>query len=122
VVGRLFSSQSDSKNKTEIILLITPRIVRNLEQPQGAGVNIPAGSENAVGFLPLQLKATAPGNLGLSFRANGSVVAGAQVQAAERPAATAEPGNSLPDISGISPFDVGPDGESLPAKPGTVRQ
>jgi general secretion pathway protein D len=57
VLGRLFSSQRDEKNKTEIILLITPHIVRNLAQPQGAGMNVPAGSESSVGFRPaLQVK------------------------------------------------------------------
>ncbi len=57
VLGRLFSSQRDEKNKTEIILLITPHIVRNLAQPQGAGLNVPAGSEASVGFRPaLQVK------------------------------------------------------------------
>jgi general secretion pathway protein D len=71
VLGRLFSSQSDSKNKTEIILLITPRIVRNLAQPQGAGLNVPAGSENAVGFSPLQIKKAGPRSLAMSSSAAG---------------------------------------------------
>jgi general secretion pathway protein D len=67
VLGRLFSSQSDSKNKTEIILLITPHIVRNLAQPQGAGENVPAGSDSVVGYRPtLQLKKSAPRALSIS--------------------------------------------------------
>lgn len=66
VLGRLFSSQSDSKNKTEIILLITPRIVRNLAQPPGGGISVPAGSENAVGAAPLQIQRADPRTLSLS--------------------------------------------------------
>ena len=72
VLGRLFSSQSDSKNKTEIILLITPRIVRNIAQPQGAGVNIPAGSESTVGLRPaLQVKKAEARALSLSSNPPG---------------------------------------------------
>jgi hypothetical protein len=33
IVGKLFSSERGSTNKTEIVLLITPRIVRNLTRP-----------------------------------------------------------------------------------------
>lgn len=33
LLGRLFSSHGSDKNKTEIMLLITPHIVRNLERP-----------------------------------------------------------------------------------------
>jgi general secretion pathway protein D len=72
VLGRLFSSQSDSKNKTEIILLITPHIVRNLSQPQSVGENVPAGSDNSVGFRPaLQLKKAQPRALSMSSNLPG---------------------------------------------------
>ena len=33
VLGRLFSSNRDNVNRTEIVLLITPRVIRNLERP-----------------------------------------------------------------------------------------
>ena len=34
LLGRLFSNNSDQLNKTEIVLLITPRIIRNIERPE----------------------------------------------------------------------------------------
>jgi len=49
-VGRLFSSTSDQINKTEIILLITPRLVRTLARPGVNAVEFAAGTESATGF------------------------------------------------------------------------
>jgi general secretion pathway protein D len=66
VLGRLFSSQKDSSSKTEIILLVTPRIVRNLSRPQTGSVSVPAGSESAVGAPALQVKQAKPGALSIS--------------------------------------------------------
>lgn len=66
IIGRLFSSHRDSRNKTEIVLLITPRILRNLAQPLSSASNISAGTEGSVGTPPLRLKTTAPGSLGVS--------------------------------------------------------
>jgi general secretion pathway protein D len=71
-IGRLFSSQKDSSSKTEIVLLITPRIVRNLIRPQAVTANLPAGSESAVGAPALQMKQADARGLSLSFtRDNG---------------------------------------------------
>ncbi len=33
VIGRLFSNNRDTANKTEVVLLITPRVIRNIERP-----------------------------------------------------------------------------------------
>jgi general secretion pathway protein D len=56
LLGRLFSSQRDSRSKTEIVLLVTPRVVRNVARPQLATPTIPAGTESAVGAPPLTIK------------------------------------------------------------------
>ena len=69
VLGRLFSSQKDTSSKTEIILLVTPRIVRNLSRPQTASATVPAGSESAVGAPALQVKQGKPGTLSISSSA-----------------------------------------------------
>src|SRR6185295_1542210 len=34
LVGRLFSSHNNTQTKTEIVLLITPRILRNIARPE----------------------------------------------------------------------------------------
>ena len=49
VLGRLFSSHKDSRNKTEIVLLITPHIVRNLSRPPAADAEFASGTEASIG-------------------------------------------------------------------------
>jgi general secretion pathway protein D len=49
-IGRLFSQNTDSINKTEIILLITPRLVRTLARPGANAVEFAAGTESATGL------------------------------------------------------------------------
>lgn len=45
VAGRLFGTTTDTHNKTEVVLLITPHIVRNVTQPASAGSPMPSGTE-----------------------------------------------------------------------------
>jgi general secretion pathway protein D len=52
VVGRLFGSQSDDASKTEIVLSITPRIVRNVRRPDAALTEFESGTENSFGARP----------------------------------------------------------------------
>lgn len=55
VVSKLFGASQDSDTRTEIVLLITPRIVRNLELP-GVGLQeFLAGTDSSVGAAPIQL-------------------------------------------------------------------
>jgi general secretion pathway protein D len=49
VLGRLFSHTRDTKNRTEIVLLITPRLMRSLARPEAASVEFAAGTESATG-------------------------------------------------------------------------
>jgi general secretion pathway protein D len=46
VLGRLFGSTSDDKQKTEIVLSITPHLVRNIQRPQAAESEFSAGTES----------------------------------------------------------------------------
>ena len=75
VLGRLFSSKKDSNNKTEIVLLITPRVVRNLERIEGISRNRAAGSESMIGSPALQLKRSNPGSVSLSGSAARTLAA-----------------------------------------------
>jgi general secretion pathway protein D len=49
VAGRLFSHTLDNNDRTEIVLLITPRIVRTLQRPEAAAVEFAAGTEASTG-------------------------------------------------------------------------
>lgn len=59
LLGRLFSSYNDSKTKTEIILLITPRVVRNIVRPELPSASFYSGTEATIGAPPLSLKRAA---------------------------------------------------------------
>jgi general secretion pathway protein D len=56
VVGRLFTNNNDTASKTEIVLLITPRVVRNLQRPGIRLEEFPSGTEGAIGAAPLMLQ------------------------------------------------------------------
>lgn len=49
MLGRLFSSHKDSKSKTEIVLLITPHVVRNLTRPAATDAEFSFGTDTSVG-------------------------------------------------------------------------
>lgn len=48
VLGRLFSSQRDSSDRTEIVLSITPRLVRTLTRPDAFGTEFFSGTESTL--------------------------------------------------------------------------
>jgi general secretion pathway protein D len=54
-LGRLFSNNDDTVNKTEVVLLITPRVVRNIERPGIKLEQFNSGTESDVGGAPLSL-------------------------------------------------------------------
>ena len=65
VAGRLFQNKEDTANRTEVVLLITPRVVRNIERAESRLEEFNSGTEAEVGggtlALPSQIPAfTAP--------------------------------------------------------------
>jgi general secretion pathway protein D len=65
VLGRLFSSTSDTNTKSEIVLLITPRLIRTLARPDARTVEFAAGTEASssggpLGAAPAQQFAPSP--------------------------------------------------------------
>jgi len=59
IVGRLFGVQSDTRNKSEIVLLITPRVVRNLGLPDASALSGPGGNYASPGAVTTRLRAAA---------------------------------------------------------------
>lgn len=55
ILGRLFGVQSDTKNKKEIIMSITPRIIRNNRQVDSDLLEMWSGTENNMRFGTRQL-------------------------------------------------------------------
>jgi len=91
VLGRLFGSQTDTKNKTEIILSITPRIVRSNRQADNSVLEMWSGTETnfRAGVRP-----PTSGSVGAlaADTANLNAVAAASPAAAVATAATAAAG------------------------------
>jgi general secretion pathway protein D len=52
VIGRLFGSSSDDNQKTEIVLSITPRIIRNIQRPEAALAEFKAGTDSSLRSRP----------------------------------------------------------------------
>lgn len=61
LIGRLFSTNRDETSKTEIVLLITPRVVRNIVRPDMAAMEFMSGTETVVGGSPLTLRTVEEG-------------------------------------------------------------
>ncbi|TXH28255.1 MAG: general secretion pathway protein GspD [Elusimicrobia bacterium] len=56
IVGRLFSSQKDDRQKTEIVLSITPRLIRNMQRREPAAEMFWSGTEATLRNKPLLLR------------------------------------------------------------------
>ncbi|MFZ5507194.1 MAG: secretin N-terminal domain-containing protein [Pseudomonadota bacterium] len=81
LIGKLFSSERGSNNKTEIVLLITPRIVRNLSRPAHIAPALPAGTEAAVGAASLSIRQSGKDQgMRLSSSGGGAAPAAGSVQ------------------------------------------
>lgn len=55
VLGRLFSSHDDTVDKSEVVLLITPHVIRNIERPGVRLEQFSSGTEAEVGGPPIAL-------------------------------------------------------------------
>jgi general secretion pathway protein D len=90
ILGRLFGVQTDVKKKKEVIMSITPRIVRNNRQVDSELLEMWSGTENNMRFGTRQVgnaKLQAPGDAA----AAGGLVSMAPASGFAAPAATATP-------------------------------
>nr|MCU0868194.1 type II and III secretion system protein [Burkholderiales bacterium] len=75
MLDRLFGSRLDQKSKTEIVLLITPRIVRNVMRPEGLVAELPVGTDTYPGLPPLRIARTKAGDVALAAGGAGGPTA-----------------------------------------------
>lgn len=110
-VGKLFTNQNTTRNKTEIALLITPRIVRNIARPARAVSELHFGTENTIG-KPVVIGKVGPRSLAIASSSPGAGVAaygGASSGVPRdepRAQADAESGGSLPVLTLLAPEQV----------------
>lgn len=55
ILGRLFSTHSDSTSKTEVVLLITPRVIRNIVRPESPIEEFSSGTEAAISLDRMEI-------------------------------------------------------------------
>jgi len=60
VLGRLFSHTRESIGRTEVVLLITPRLLRTLARPDARSIEFSAGTEMSTGARPGVIPALIP--------------------------------------------------------------
>jgi general secretion pathway protein D len=94
-LGRLFGVDSDQRKKTEVVLLMTPRIVRNLPLPEAALSLRPGGTALNPGAEPLRLADAGQATLAA---ARGAVRPAAAAGAEPDARATAEPAPPPPPL------------------------
>lgn len=56
MVGRIFSSQKDDRQKTEIVLSITPHLIRNISRPDAGNSEFWSGTESTLRTQPVTLQ------------------------------------------------------------------
>jgi general secretion pathway protein D len=104
VAGRLFSHTHDTENRTEIVLLMTPRLVRTLARPEAGSVEFAAGTEASTGARPGAAPLIAP----------PIVVPAIAPPAAVQPAPAAEPPPAGVPTAPVTPPSIVPFGGVKP--------
>ena len=99
VVGKLFGRQSDTRNKTEVVMLITPRILRQVTPLPAGDATIASGTDSQPGAPSLRLATGSAARLAVGSGGGGGggtrAAAPRQANADDPPAApegTGQPG------------------------------
>lgn len=69
IAGRLFGSQNDEKQRSEILLSITPRVLRSIRRPDLVAAEFESGTESTVGADSLRLSRPEPATGGATAAA-----------------------------------------------------
>jgi general secretion pathway protein D len=126
-VGRLFGSQQDTRDKTEVVLSITPHLVRNIQRPAANVAEFNAGTEASFRRRPdgaARAPAQLPAPAGARAQPGAPVSAGAPASAATpatAPAAAAA-GAAAPQGAMVPATSVsagGPPPSAPPSVPAT---
>lgn len=108
VLGRLFSNQRDERNKTEIVLLITPRVLRTVESREPMLTEFQSGTESSIGggasnySNQPSFDSASDMNVDLNDALRAQDAARA-IEAAEAQAAAAAAAAATPNPAGVQP-------------------
>ena len=122
VVGRLFSNQRDERNKTEIVLLITPRVLRTVESREPTLTEFQSGTESSIGGPATPYAYSSPATVSASGGISPdtsdiqqALEAARAVEAAQAATAAAATGNAQKSAPVNSNFPIPP---TPPPSPG----
>ncbi len=119
LVGRLFGRHTDQRIKTEVVLLITPHVVRNIGVPDASVTSGPGGLEASPGAEALRLRPQARVAVPISGNGPARAAPGSRPATAAQPpsatAATAEPPSATPMVLALSTSDKTEPGGSVAA-------
>jgi len=79
IIGRLFGSQKDDNQRSEILLAITPRVVRSIKRPDLLTAEFESGTANIASTKSLRLSTVEPSNATAGNVAAPGVIPGAVV-------------------------------------------
>jgi general secretion pathway protein D len=94
LIGRLFGSTADDGQKTEIVLSITPRLIRNIQRPDAALSEFRAGTDSSYRMRPDSI-------------AGAPVVSVANAAVASQPQPSIQPAGSMPANATGTPLPAG---------------
>jgi general secretion pathway protein D len=124
LIGRLFGSRQDTRDKTEVVLSITPHLVRNIQRPAANAAEFNAGTEasfrrrpDEAPRAPVQLP-PAPVPAAAPPAAQPAMVPATSVNMGAGPAAPpSSPATALPPTPGVQAVPLPkPDVTPLPAQ------
>lgn len=75
LVGRLFGLHTDGRVKNEVVLLITPHVVRNIGLPEASVISIPAGVDADPGASSVRLRDAQLGQVSVPLAGAGGAAA-----------------------------------------------
>lgn len=101
LVGSLFTSHDDEKKRTDVLLTITPRVVRGWQIPPKSSLAFFSGSELTYSNAPVVTASTAP----LHLASSGSAVGSSSAIPAGDGGSSAAPASTTPPVANTPPPD-----------------
>ncbi|MCV2367310.1 secretin and TonB N-terminal domain-containing protein [Roseateles oligotrophus] len=103
LLGRLFGVQGDNRKKTEIVLLITPRVLRNLNLPEASRTVLASGFDSNPGAEGARLRPAAAVALPM---AGGGGVSGINLAAPAAPVSVAGQSYGMDAVSAQPTLEI----------------
>ncbi len=109
-LGVLFGTRKSDQQKTEIVMLITPRIVRSTSLPALAGAAVPSGTDTQPGAASMRIR---PGKPQVGGMAGGGGGMSSSLGLGARPAPAADGSGAAAQVASTTEANIGGPEEAL---------